>query len=356
MSGCYDILYLHLGSNDVCCKDSNFYRCVTEILDVVFSVCTEIHVVLCVILPRDFDVRMFPRWPLSGAQLRNYCQWIRSANSMLWELSHHVPSVRYMDYAATKQKSLYLSHNGLHLSAEGARRCLASIHDDLPNQLCVEAAVQDPTEWPALSATEVPVQEHDSTIALFSDIVQTGAQPEIQDKVDASEVPVPRDIKPQTHKITVVTARAKRSATRNVKRYGKKLAKKCHTRSCCSGFVYLDITEDVAVFLPAYKLNGLCLEDEINVPSNIHCHRDTEETPQQDDNAANEDKVNVPSHFFFQRDTDETPQQDVDTSQLLLILSNDVELNPGPIFQTIPVPVEAVGSSEKMTIITVKMD
>jgi len=37
----------------------------------------------------------------------------------------------------------------------------------------VEAAVQDPTEWPALSATEVPVQEHDSTIALFSDIVQT---------------------------------------------------------------------------------------------------------------------------------------------------------------------------------------
>ncbi|XP_052241350.1 uncharacterized protein LOC127851560 [Dreissena polymorpha] len=174
MSGCYDILYLHLGSNDVCCKDSNFYRCVTEILDVVFSVCTEIHVVLCVILPRDFDVRMFPRWPLSGAQLRNYCQWIRSANSMLWELSHHVPSVRYMDYAATKQKSLYLSHDGLHLSAEGARRCLASIHDDLPNQLCVEAAVQDPTEWPALSATEVPVQEHDSTIALFSDIVQTG--------------------------------------------------------------------------------------------------------------------------------------------------------------------------------------
>ncbi|KAH3705138.1 hypothetical protein DPMN_080203 [Dreissena polymorpha] len=157
----------------------------------------------------------------------------------------------------------------------------SSIHDDLPNQLCVEAAVQDPTEWPALSATEVPVQEHDSTIALFSDIVQT-----IQDKVDASEVP----------------------------------------------------------------------EDEINVPSNIHCHRDTEETPQQDDNAANEDKVNVPSHFFFQRDTDETPQQDVDTSQLLLILSNDVELNPGPIFQTIPVPVEAVGSSEKMTIITVKMD
>ncbi|KAH3769270.1 hypothetical protein DPMN_170520 [Dreissena polymorpha] len=243
MSGCYDILYLHLGSNDVCCKDSNFYR-----------LCTEIHVVLCVILPRDFDVRMFPRWPLSGAQLRNYCQWIRSANSMLWELSHHVPSVRYMDYAATKQKSLYLSHDGLHLSAEGARRCLASIHDDLPNQLCVEAAVQDPTEWPALSATEVPVQEHDSTIALFSDIVQTGAQPEIQDKVDASEVPVPRDIKPQTHKIT---------------------------------------------------------EDEINVPSNIHCHRDTEETPQQDDNAANEDKVNVPSHFFFQRDTDETPQQDM---------------------------------------------
>ncbi|XP_052215794.1 uncharacterized protein LOC127834191 [Dreissena polymorpha] len=101
MSGCYDILYLHLGSNDVCCKDSDFYRCVTEILDVVFSVCTEIHVVLCVILPRDFDVRMFPRWPLSGAQLRNYCQWIRSANSMLWELSHHVPSVRYMDYGAT---------------------------------------------------------------------------------------------------------------------------------------------------------------------------------------------------------------------------------------------------------------
>ncbi|KAH3897506.1 hypothetical protein DPMN_021694 [Dreissena polymorpha] len=73
-------------------------------------------------------------------------------------------------------------------------------------------------------------------------------------------------------------------------------------------------------------------EDEINVPSNIHCHRDTEETPQQDDNAANEDQVNVPSHFFFQRDTDETPQQDVDTSQLLLILSNDVELNPGPTF------------------------
>ncbi|XP_052265897.1 uncharacterized protein LOC127868298 [Dreissena polymorpha] len=228
MSGCYDILYLHLGSNDVCCKDSNFYRCVTEILDVVFSVCTEIHVVLCVILPRDFDVRMFPRWPLSGAQLRNYCQWIRSANSMLWELSHHVPSVRYMDYAATKQKSLYLSHDGLHLSAEGARRCLASIHDDLPNQLCVEAAVQDPTEWPALSATEVPVQEHDSTIALFSDIVQTGAQPEIQDKVDASEVPVPRDIKPQTHKITVVTARAKRYATRNVKRYGKKVKGQDH--------------------------------------------------------------------------------------------------------------------------------
>ncbi|KAH3721911.1 hypothetical protein DPMN_064860 [Dreissena polymorpha] len=159
----------------------------------------------------------------TGAQLRNYCQWIRSANSMLWELSHHVPSVRYMDYGATKQKSLYLSHDGLHLSAEGARRCLASIQDDLPNQLCVEAAVQDPTEWPALSATEVPVQEHDSTIALFSDIVQTGAQPEIQDKVDASEVPVPRDIKPQTHKITVVTARAKRSATRNVKRYGKKV-------------------------------------------------------------------------------------------------------------------------------------
>ncbi|XP_052232162.1 uncharacterized protein LOC127845340 isoform X2 [Dreissena polymorpha] len=231
MSGCYDILYLHLGSNDVCCKDSDFYRCVTEILDVVFSVCTEIHVVLCEILPRDFDVRMFPRWPLSGAQLRNYCQWIRSANSMLWELSHHVPSVRYMDYGATKQKSLYLTHDGLHLSAEGARRCLASIQDDLPNQLCVEAAVQDPTEWPALSATEVPVQEHDSTIALFSDIVQT-----------------------------VVTARAKRSATRNTKRYGKKLAKKCHTRSCCSGFVYLDITEDVAVFLPAYKLNGLCLK------------------------------------------------------------------------------------------------
>ena len=79
------------------------FSCVTEILDVVFSVCTEIHVVLCEILPRDFDVRMFPRWPLSGAQLRNYCQWIRSANSMLWELSHHVPSVRYMDYAATKQ-------------------------------------------------------------------------------------------------------------------------------------------------------------------------------------------------------------------------------------------------------------
>ncbi|KAH3837203.1 hypothetical protein DPMN_110583 [Dreissena polymorpha] len=82
---CYDILYLvlHLGSNDVCCKDSDFYR-----------VCTEIHVVLCEILPRDFDVRMFPRWPLSWAQLMNYCQWIRSANSMLWELSHHVPSVR----------------------------------------------------------------------------------------------------------------------------------------------------------------------------------------------------------------------------------------------------------------------
>ncbi|XP_052228885.1 uncharacterized protein LOC127843082 [Dreissena polymorpha] len=73
-------------------------------------------------------------------------------------------------------------------------------------------------------------------------------------------------------------------------------------------------------------------EDEINVPSNIYCHRDTEETPQQDDNAANEDQVNVPSHFFFQRDTDKTPQQDVDTSQLLLILSNDVELNPGPTF------------------------
>ncbi|KAH3811745.1 hypothetical protein DPMN_140160 [Dreissena polymorpha] len=87
MSGCYDILYLHLGSNDVYCKDSDFYR-----------VCTEINVVLCEILPRDFDVRMFSRWPLSGAQLRNYCQWIRSANSMLWELSHHVPSVRYMDY------------------------------------------------------------------------------------------------------------------------------------------------------------------------------------------------------------------------------------------------------------------
>ncbi|KAH3820439.1 hypothetical protein DPMN_122221 [Dreissena polymorpha] len=201
------------------------------------------------------------------------------------------------------------------------------------------------------------------------------------------------------------------------------MSKDMERRSCCSEFVYLDITEDVAVFLPAYKLNGLCLkrkkmevktgkvkrekptmtkkknkqvpcyncpncrvccssedalldhfitkhsswkvdrpdtlfnqEDEINVPSNIHCHRDTEEMPQQDDNAANEDKVNVPSHFFFQRDTDETPQQDVDTSQLLLILSNDVELNPGPIFQTIPVPVEAVGSSEKMTIITVKMD
>ncbi|XP_052246587.1 uncharacterized protein LOC127855208 isoform X3 [Dreissena polymorpha] len=319
---------------------------------------------------------MFPRWPLSGAQLRNYCQWIRSANSMLWELSHHVPSVRYMDYGATKQKSLYLSHDGLHLSAEGARRCLASIQDDLPNQLCVEAAVQDPTEWPALSATEVPVQEHDSTIALFSDIVQTGAQPEIQDKVDASEVPVPRDIKPQTHKITVVTARAKRSATRNVKRYGKKKRKKMEVKTgkvkrekptmtkkknkqwCCSSEdALLDhiITKHSSwkVDRPDTLFNQ---EDEINVPSNIHCHRDTEETPQQDDNAANEDQVNVPSHFFFQRDTDKTPQQDVDTSQLLLILSNDVELNPGPIFQTIPVPVEAVGSSEKMTIITVKMD
>ncbi|KAH3694177.1 hypothetical protein DPMN_081616 [Dreissena polymorpha] len=205
----------------------------------------------------------------------------------------------------------------------------SSIHDDLPNQLCVEAAVQDPTEWPALSATEVPVQEHDSTIALFSDIVQT-----IQDKVDASEVP--------THKITPELRGLQPEMSKDMER---------------SGFVYLDITEDVAVFLPAYKLNGLCLkrkkmevktgkvkrekptmtkkknkqEDEINVPSNIHCHRDTEETPQQDDNAANEDKVNVPSHFFFQRDTDETPQQDVDTSQLLLILSNDVELNPGPV-------------------------
>ncbi|KAH3837202.1 hypothetical protein DPMN_110582 [Dreissena polymorpha] len=51
--------------------------------------------------------------------------------------------------------------------------------------------------------------------------------------------------------------------------------------------------------------------------------------PQQDDNAAKEDQVNVPSHFFFH--TDETPQQDVDTPQLLLILSNDVELNPGPV-------------------------
>ncbi|KAH3694176.1 hypothetical protein DPMN_025385 [Dreissena polymorpha] len=30
MSGCYDILYLHLGSNDVCCKDSNFYRYVEQ--------------------------------------------------------------------------------------------------------------------------------------------------------------------------------------------------------------------------------------------------------------------------------------------------------------------------------------
>ena len=30
MSGCYDILYLHLGSNDVCCKDSNFYRSVEQ--------------------------------------------------------------------------------------------------------------------------------------------------------------------------------------------------------------------------------------------------------------------------------------------------------------------------------------
>ncbi|KAH3734053.1 hypothetical protein DPMN_040492 [Dreissena polymorpha] len=30
MSGCYDILYLHLGSNDVCCKDSDFYLYVEQ--------------------------------------------------------------------------------------------------------------------------------------------------------------------------------------------------------------------------------------------------------------------------------------------------------------------------------------
>ncbi|XP_052249093.1 uncharacterized protein LOC127856927 isoform X3 [Dreissena polymorpha] len=290
MSGCYDILYLHLGSNDVCCKDSDFYRGTVEEL-----------------LPVDKE---------------------RKQHAVGTE--SHVPSVRYMDYGATKQKSLYLSHDGLHLSAEGARRCLASIQDDLPNQLCVEAAVQDPTEWPALSATEVPVQEHDSTIALFSDIVQTGAQPEIQDKVDASEVPVPRDIKPQTHKITVVTARAKRSATRNTKRYGKKKHKKmevktgkvkrekptmtkkknkqvpCYNcpncRVCCSSEDalldhFIRKHSSWKVDRPDTLYNQ---EDEINVPYNIHCHRDTEETPQQDDNAANEDQVNVPSHFFFQ--------------------------------------------------------
>ncbi|KAH3751058.1 hypothetical protein DPMN_185601, partial [Dreissena polymorpha] len=130
-------------------------------------------------------------------------------------------------------KSLYLSHDGLHLSAEGARRCLASIQDNLPNQLCVEAAVQDPTEWPALAATEVPVQEHDSTIALFSDIVQT-----------------------KRKKMEVKTGKVKREKPTLTKKKNKQ-------------------------------------EDEINVTSNIHCHRDTEEKPQQDDNAANEDQVNV---------------------------------------------------------------
>ncbi|KAH3844028.1 hypothetical protein DPMN_086279 [Dreissena polymorpha] len=172
----------------------------------------------------------------------------------------------------------------------------SSIQDDLPNQLCVEAAVQDPTEWPALSATEVPVQEHDSTIALFSDIVQT-----IQDKVDASEVPA--------HKITV-----KREKPTMTKKKNKQVP--CYNcpncRVCCS-------SEDAMLDHFIRKHSSLKVdrpdtlynqEDEINVPSNIHCHRDTEETPQQDDNAANEDQVNVPSHFFFQRDTDETPQQD----------------------------------------------
>ncbi|KAH3870493.1 hypothetical protein DPMN_033681 [Dreissena polymorpha] len=38
------------------------------------------------------------------------------------------------------------------------------------------------------------------------------------------------------------------------------MSKDMERRSCCSEFVYLDITEDVAVFLPAYKLNGLCLK------------------------------------------------------------------------------------------------
>ncbi|KAL4223974.1 hypothetical protein ACF0H5_017433 [Mactra antiquata] len=145
----YEVLYLHLGSNDVLCPLEDFTRSVADLCKSVHDVSLTCKVVLCEILQRDMN--WYGKW-LSRRTVNLFNTWILEAIEVL--KSFIQPNVTFLSYGSTFMTDLYLCPDGLHLSEGGSRVCQRAIFEHWQREVKVSnllVSVHIPALAPAVT-------------------------------------------------------------------------------------------------------------------------------------------------------------------------------------------------------------
>ena len=123
----YDVVYIHLGSNDLCSSDNPSYL-VEAILDLARYLldCWSVRqVVVAEVLPRWSNTRY--RMPFTLAQ---YNSTVTRVNDMLHERCRQLDGVTSWRYGRCRNSTLY-SDDGVHLNARGERRMATNVRGAL---------------------------------------------------------------------------------------------------------------------------------------------------------------------------------------------------------------------------------
>ncbi|KAL4223840.1 hypothetical protein ACF0H5_017305 [Mactra antiquata] len=343
----YDHVFVHLGSNDVLCSFDVFYRNVTEVVDAIHekTSCT-IH--LCVIPLRDLDRRRCTR--TTPEKIKKYRRWIRTANDLLKEVSSHIPYVYYHPYSIDPVR--HLSKDGLHLNAYGGRFCFRTIQDNVFGNYPVRADMSadvslDIMQWPAL---------HDNVSGIVSEIasVQRKTYASIVKEMPAVVTTVD-ECSPSDHMEQKCCPKIAKKRYRRVRylrrssRCAKKLGKmKNEKRSPVMGVKNLSskvnhICEKKVSWISCPFCDVKCSKDDYLLDHVLRRHQPAKQPEKERATVTarvlKEDKVKCHTDIHCEHTTYAdhsttdllTTEDHHNTSRMLLLLSNDVEQNPGPV-------------------------
>ncbi|KAL4240007.1 hypothetical protein ACF0H5_000802 [Mactra antiquata] len=281
----YEVLYLHLGSNDVLCPLEDFTRSVADLCKSVHDVSLTCKVVLCEILQRDMN--WYGKW-LSRRTVNLFNTWILEANEVL--KSFIQPNVTFLSYGSTFMTDLYLCPDGLHLSEGGSRVCQRAIFEHWQREVKVSnllVSVHIPALAPAVTCNTC---------------CQTQSASVTVSQKKSTDVVVPQG--------------------------------ECVDRYCTGDHIKVSVTADVAVFLKASKIQGFFRSyqhhgNHSGVPSKKPMleRKATVLKKYKTNQSSSSGKVEF--HTKPSEGTYHSPSSSACIRQRLL-LANDVEQNPGP--------------------------